>query len=204
MSPPETPLSAACLSWRRRRRAGWAAASQGRSPSAHPGTCGHEGGEVAGRGTAAPRGPSGAGGSPACVHRGEREGHALEQQDHEESLAGRAVSHALAVLAGLGAGSWGIRAASRPRPGHPAPRDRSSARAPARHVAGAGPRLGAWEGRRAAGSWGAGRGHRGGTPALGPGPLPRISDPGLEGGVGRESCFLSDSQGGWARRLAPH
>lgn len=114
MSPPETPLSAACLSWRRRRRAGWAAASQGRSPSAHPGTCGHEGGEVAGRGTAAPRGPSGAGGSPACVHRGEREGHALEQQDHEESLAGRAVSHALAVLAGLGAGSWGIRAASGP------------------------------------------------------------------------------------------
>lgn len=61
MSPPETPLSAACLSWRRRRRAGWAAASQGRSPSAHPGTCGHEGGEVAGRGTAAPRGPSGGG-----------------------------------------------------------------------------------------------------------------------------------------------
>lgn len=48
VSPPETPLSAACLSSRRRHRAGWAAASQGRSPSAHPGTCGHEGGEVAG------------------------------------------------------------------------------------------------------------------------------------------------------------
>lgn len=46
--------------------------------------------------------PLGAGGSPASVHRGEGEGHALEEQEHEEPLTRRAVSHALAVLARLG------------------------------------------------------------------------------------------------------
>lgn len=45
-------------------------------------------------------------GSPAGVHSGECEGHALEKQDHEEPLAGGAVAHALAVLAGL---EWGTR-----------------------------------------------------------------------------------------------
>lgn len=40
--------------------------------------------------------------SPSSVHRGECEGHALEEEDHEEPLTGRAVSYALAILAGLG------------------------------------------------------------------------------------------------------
>lgn len=40
--------------------------------------------------------------SPSCVHCGECEGHTLEEKDHEEPLAGRAVSYTLAVFAGLG------------------------------------------------------------------------------------------------------
>lgn len=40
--------------------------------------------------------------SPACVHGGEGEGRALEEEDHEEPLAGWAVPYALAVLTGLG------------------------------------------------------------------------------------------------------
>lgn len=108
-SPPETPQSAACPSWLRRHRAGWAAGSQGRNPSARQGTCG--------RGVEARRWGSGGGGggqsrgSPASVHSGEGEGHALEEQEHKEPLAGGTVPHALAVLAGLqgGRGSSGIR-----------------------------------------------------------------------------------------------
>lgn len=45
-------------------------------------------------------------GSPAGVHGGECEGHALEKQNHEEPLAGGAVAHTLAVLTGL---EWGTR-----------------------------------------------------------------------------------------------
>lgn len=44
-------------------------------------------------------------GSPASVHGGQREGHTLEEQEHEESLAGRAVAYALSILTGLG--GWG-------------------------------------------------------------------------------------------------
>ena len=45
-------------------------------------------------------------GSPAGVHSGECEGHALEKQDHEEPLAGGTVAHTLAILAGLEWGTW--------------------------------------------------------------------------------------------------
>lgn len=45
-------------------------------------------------------------GSPASVHGGQREGYALEEQEHEESLAGRAVAYALSILAGLGGWGW--------------------------------------------------------------------------------------------------
>lgn len=72
-------------------------------------------------------------GSPAGVHRGECEGHALEKQDHEEPLTRGAVAHALAVLAGLG---WGTRGCQGRRHtqescGLPLPRGQSKPRAPA-------------------------------------------------------------------------
>lgn len=40
--------------------------------------------------------------SPARVHSGESERHPLEEEDHEEPLAGWAVPYALSVFAGLG------------------------------------------------------------------------------------------------------
>lgn len=94
------------------------------------------------RGQRTLRGPSGAG-SPAHVHRGERERHTLEQQDHEEPLTGRAVSHALTVLAclwwvelrGVRSGQGadpGILPPGWVGPGLPLPRDWSDARALAR------------------------------------------------------------------------
>lgn len=120
-SPPESPRSAACLSWHRCHKAGWAAASRGRSPSARPGTCGQQqGGRRPAHQCVRPgRGPQG-GASPARVHRGKGEGYALEEQDHEEPLAGGAVTYTLPVLTRLGGwsgGQWGGRSGLGADPG---------------------------------------------------------------------------------------